>query len=204
MRHSLWLILFLLASGLAPGARAQSGRQKSAATPPAAAATPAAEPEGDSAWREFFSTMGGFSVLMPGEPWRDMVPLETGLGVLRTQVFKVETAVAVYILMYTDFPEELVTDDDPRGSLDAAVKKLKEDNKGKLLFEADIALDNFPGRRLKIEEADTFFWARVYAVGRRFYQVFVVTRKAPAASPKLAELYETTALRFLDSFKLRQ
>jgi hypothetical protein len=117
------------------------------------------------------------------------------------------TTTAVYSVYYIDFPADFPNDLEKEAALrkqfldhsrDTIIAKIK----GKVLSETDIYLDEHPGRMTKIALPDgTISRDKIYVVGKRIYQVIVVT-PGELQAPDGGRFDETRATKFLDSFKL--
>jgi len=147
-------------------------------------------------WKEFRSSEGAFSVLMPGTPEESTETLSTEIGPLNLHSFTVNQRERSYGVVYADYPEALVQNTDPEGILDGARDGAVAKVQGKLLSESFIDLDNHPGREIKVESSDrtATLRARVYLVNNRLYQTVWAGPKEDSSSEEVD--------RFLDSFEL--
>src|SRR5262245_15985519 len=105
-----------------------------------------------TAWTEFRSNEGGFSVLMPGVPAPNKVTINTALGVKETDMFTLnEGQFNEYIVAYSKYSE---TDHKRRSTdklFDAIRDALLSPQQGKLLSETAINLDGHNGREIAVE-----------------------------------------------------
>jgi TonB family protein len=68
---------------------------------------------------------------------------------------------------------------------------------------SEISLEGHPGRLLKERMRDgSIMRVKMFLVGQRLYQVAVTTPREEGAKAETVRFYETTASKFLDSFKL--
>jgi len=148
-------------------------------------------------WQPFTSDKGGFTVTMPGKPTEQKQTLNTAAGNIDTYLFS--TALnngANYTVSYLDLPKgaEALPES---VLLEAIAGGIAGDDRGKLLSERVIKLDNYNGRELKVQsQAKSIVLHRAFVVKGRIYQIAV---EVPAASEeRLAGDME----RFLNSFKL--
>ena len=152
-----------------------------------------------NAWKEYSSQQGRFTIMFPGTPTEAAGRLEGRRFMLKTT--------AVYAVYYTDFPASFPYDLEKEVSLrkqflDASRDTTLAQSKGKVLSETDISLEGHPGRMMKIALPDgTITREKTYVVGKRIYQIIVVTR-GELLAPDGGRFDETRATKFLDSFKL--
>jgi hypothetical protein len=58
-----------------------------------------------TAWKEFISNEGRFSVSLPGTPTREDRTMDSPLGPLTTRSLVLQTEMAIYYLAYVEFPQ---------------------------------------------------------------------------------------------------
>ncbi len=148
---------------------------------------------------EFASEPGGFAVAAPRALEEDVASVETAVGPIDIHTFTTTQGETAYIVAYSDYPADLITQSDPQqvlnGSRDGAVQNVG----GTLVSEESIDLDGNPGKALVIDtttdtgDAATVN-ARLYLVDNRLYQILVVVPKGGEES--------TSTEAFLDSFSL--
>jgi predicted RNase H-like HicB family nuclease len=142
---------------------------------------------------------GNFSVMLPGEPKAQRVPIKDPADKDAKQVqYVFGTDDGAYLVSYQDNPKLVEADE---ASAEEALKSAQEGLDkafGELLSEKAIKLaDRYPGRELEFEvkgEKGGLYRARLYLVDGRLYQVVVVGTKEFATSK--------TAAAMLDSFAL--
>jgi hypothetical protein len=194
----LALIMIALTFGVTPG----FGQDSKPKTDTSAEAPPAPAVEYDPhAWKEFSDERGMFSIMFPGVP----VEAENSSGEIVGRKFILITS-ADYFLGYQDFPPtipELEKDAGLRKQFfDRARDQLLSASKAKVLIETDVALDGHPGRFMKLNLANGGILRQyMYAVGKRAYQMFVITPKELPAADR-GQFDETRATKFLTSFRL--
>jgi hypothetical protein len=149
-----------------------------------------------SAWKEFNSSEGAFSVLVPGTPKEQTINVNIEGTPIDCHFFMLEQKDMVYLVAYADYPEALIHGRALDAILDGARDGAVANCKGRLLGESTISLNQYLGRELKIESPDgeSTMKARIFMVGRRLYQVEVATPKEKDFSKNIG--------KFLDSFKL--
>jgi len=143
-------------------------------------------------WKEFRSSEGAFSILLPGTPTEQI----STAGPIDFHFFVLEQKDITYMVGYSDYPDTLVQERTPDVMLDGTRDGAVANVQGELLSELIISLNEYPGRELKIEShgGKVTTKTRIFMVGHRLYQVMVATRKEKAFSENVK--------RFLDSFKL--
>lgn len=148
-------------------------------------------------WLEFAAPEGGFTILMPGKPEKETVPV-TIPGEQTSMYFYSFTSPegTVYIASYSDMKLDLQGEDKVKMFLDGVREgQIKSNKANKLLGEKSITLGAYRGREFTIESPAGITTSRVYLVGNRVYQLFFVK---PAGYQDGAK----SGQRFLDSFKL--
>jgi len=148
-----------------------------------------------SEWKKFTSKKGRFTVLIPGTPEQKALPAESDFGKGVLHMNQAEAGGTMYGANYSDFPAKIKKMPIKQlldSSRDGAIANLK----GKLAGEKDIKLGKYFGREVQIEVSGgkRLFWARVFLVEQRLYQVVIFGTKKAATSKQ--------ADRFLGSFKL--
>lgn len=151
-------------------------------------------------WREFNSSEGGFSVLMPGNPAKKIKTVNTVFGPIDNPVFALVQKDVMYAVMYCEYPATVVQASTPDAILDNVLNSTKAS--GKTLGESIISLNGCPGRELELElepeESDVLLTMkiRMFMFDSKMFQVMVATPKGSAASQDV--------MRFLDSFKVSE
>ncbi len=155
---------------------------------------------GAKEWSEFSSTEGGFSVSLPGKPTEQKQTQDTAAGPLDIFMYLYEDRSDVYMVGYTNFPEDLISLSDPAALLDGgaegAVTSMGAENTSK----QEISLDGNTGREITFDVPDSKLpgggagKARFYLVGNRLYQLIGLAKGKEASTDNLD--------KFLDSFKL--
>jgi len=155
----------------------------------------------EKAWKEFSSPEGGFKILLPGIPSKESRSVGTHVGRIGLEVFELKTALASYLMTYSDFPR---TPDDPKRALEQARDSAVEHAKGKLLSEKKVKLGSHPGLELIIETPSTIIKSTFYAVKQRLYQIVILLPSDQRVTREIVKFQDTVAAKFLSSFKLTQ
>jgi hypothetical protein len=125
------------------------------------------------------------------------------VGRLDSREYKFAEHPTYYAVVYDDFAGDLEQDAERR---DYAMNRMRDAGLSsgpdrRLLSESEVRLGSHPGRALKISIPDGgVIRVRMYAVGRRLYQVSVITL-GERSSPGAARSAEKRAMKFLDSFR---
>lgn len=149
-------------------------------------------------WKEFNTTVGGFSVLMPETPAQTTSKINTRIGAIDLHSFEaqLEDPDAGVTVAYADYPPEFVASRTPKAMLDGARDRAVESMYGKLLTEALISIGSYPGRDISASVPGGYaVFVRIYLVKNRLYQVVVAVPKDHA--------FDAWVGTFLDSFKLQ-
>lgn len=165
--------------------------QPSAATQPAQARR--------STWKQFTSTKGRFSVLMPGTPKQLRLTQQTPIGAMDVYGFVVEQnqKTVGYVVMYADFPVNLAQRVNPKQIFNGGRDRVLTMMQGKLLSQRDVRLQGYPGKEFTYEAKGSIVKHRLYLVNRRLYQIIAGTNKNQQQS------LSRSTTGFLNSFKLR-
>lgn len=162
---------------------------------------PAIESNAD-AWQLFASAEGGFAALFPGSPTKSGQVLKTGVGSLPSFSVELKTGLAEYLVSYMNFPNAF---DDPaalKAAYDGGRDATLSSHQLTLVAEREVTLNGYIGRHTTAAGKDQLLNNRVFAVGKRLYQVTIVTRDFRKLPPARIKLFESTINKFLDSFRL--
>lgn len=187
MKHTVllpWLAAALVTIGYSPV-------QSSQASPPVLLA--------QSIWKQYTSTEGRFTVLMPGTPKTERQTQNTQLGPINIQAFAVarQQESVAYIVAYSDFPNNFVQKANIQKLLDGARDGALRAAQGKLLSQRNISLNGYPGREFEfVNPVGLITKNRMYLVNGRLYQVIVVTKQ------DTQKYLSRSIAGFLNSFKL--
>jgi hypothetical protein len=194
------LLIIAVTVGALPSYSQESKTKQDPSAPPAP--PPPAVEYNPNAWKEYSSPRGRFTIMFPGTPTDE----DNSSGSLEGRRYMLKTT-AVYTVYYSDFPANFPNDLEKEGALrkqflDASRDIVLARSKGKVLSETDISIDGHPGRMIKIALANgTIYRDKTYLVGKRIYQIIVVT-PSESLAPDGGRFDETRATKFLDSFKL--
>jgi hypothetical protein len=166
------------------------------------APTPPAVESNANSWQTFISPEGRFSIRLPGIPAKGGQVLNTAVGSTPSFTFTLKTTLAEYLVTYTDFP---VSFDDPavlKDAYDGGRDQTLSTRQLTLVSDRDVTIDRHVGRHISAVGKGQLFNSRVIAVGKRLYQVLIVTKDYRKYTPARIRLFESTINTFLESFKL--
>lgn len=159
-------------------------------------------------WQTFKSPEGKFSILMPTDPKVEVQDVDSVVGKLTLYSYSASSKAAYLMASYGDYPNEPTDAANAEKVLDGVRGGVLESIGGEVLSDSRIVLRGpasssgatieYPGREFsgkKIKEgSEIYFSWKVYLVGRRLYQLAVITSKADVTSPDVQ--------KFLTSFQL--
>ena len=160
-------------------------------------------------WKQFVSSEGHFSVLMPGEPKASTKENETTFGKPVYHSFAVNVPKALYQVTYTEYAVAL-----DEQFADRAVGEMRQiigRNQGEILAEREIKVGTVSGREWWIIQSHAAIGVmRTFVVGNRNYQVNMLMalevafkHGVPSLKPEdQTELFVTAKSKFYDSFHL--
>jgi Protein kinase domain len=151
-------------------------------------------PEG---WQSFSPPGGRFTVLLPGEPKKDVKASQTERGPIETCTFTIESGQHTYAAGWFDFPGIVPQGPQIKNALEGGQQGLLK-NLGDvtILKDEEIALDGHPGKEVVIENKDKRYTltVRLYLVRQRTYTLL--------ASAPLGQADAADVKRFFASFRL--
>jgi hypothetical protein len=153
-----------------------------------------------AAWKEFSSAAGGFAIKFPGSPKES----KEQSGEFTLNLIQLTSAFE-YSVMYADYPE-WANDSDPARAkkiLDSGLEGAVAQVQSKLLEVKEVSIDKHPGRQyVERMPNGTILRGKTFLVGHRLYQIAITTPNEEGAVPDAVKFYQTTAAKFLDSFRL--
>lgn len=158
----------------------------------------------ERAWKPFESTEGGFIIAFPGKPGFTTQIAKAAKGELVNQVHGLDIGVSFFAISFSDIPSPVPSSDKKsvNRALDSGRDRAVAGAGGKLISEKPLTLDGYTGRYMLYSGRDGLSHSQCYFVGKRLYQLIVVTedyRNSPAADQKF---FEDIVNRFFTSFKL--
>ena len=149
-------------------------------------------------WTEFRSEEGRFSILMPDKPTSQTSTVETPQGRVEEHVFTASHHPFVCVIAYSDFPKQLLVNNDVDGFFDGIRDLFIKQVGGKLASESMLSLDGHPGREIKAYVFRGELRLRLFLVGERLYLLSIIN------SDKISDADEEIFKKFFTSFKLNQ
>jgi hypothetical protein len=155
---------------------------------------------GQPNWQEYRSQSGRYSILMPDKPKEQTQSVDSAVGALEMHVASFEDRSGAYLVVYVDYPADLIRSGQANDVLDGAAQGGVANVNGKLARQQDFPLGTVPGREIEFDapaqsaQPATHVKARYFLVENRLYQVMVVAQQNQGLP--------TDAQKFLDSFNL--
>lgn len=188
---------FVATPGISQDAKPNRGTRVSAESPP----PPAVEYDPRS-WKEFYDERGMFSITFPGTPSE----ADNSSGEIAGRKFTLKTT-AYYFVGYQVFPASFPIELEKEATLrkqffDRLRDQVISPSHAKVLSETEVTIDGHPGSFTEFGLPNGGILRQyIYLVGKRSYQIFVVTPKElPAADG--GQFDEIRATNFLTSFRL--
>lgn len=153
-------------------------------------------------WKEFYSLDGRFRILFPGKPVEQSAVSEKEAGRLEGRLYALEAAGGTYIAAYNDLSTTVTGHGAVSSMLDRGRDAALASGQGKLVSEKAVSVAGYPGREIKAEIPEGMILAKVYLVRQRLYQLIVFTPDLRTLPRLKCAFYESSAHKFLDSFRL--
>jgi TonB family protein len=165
-----------------------------------------------TAWKEFSSAPGGFSVLLPGIPEMQATQIDTLAGQIPNITYTLAVDPSWFIIMYSDMPVSSSTARQTDMLNAGRDRMLAGDKDLRLVSETDIWLAGHPGREWVTQDKDSVTKGRAFIVNGRVYAMMfgMLSDRAlksigavPTAENR-TNLFEENSAKFLDSFKFSE
>lgn len=140
-------------------------------------------------WREFSQPEFGFSVRLPGEPFKNRVKVNPNDPRLDMHFWMAKGEGA--LIYQAAFQQLLAAPDDAaqiKILLDSFRDGVVSGAEGKVVSEKQITLDGNPGRELRVKAENMKGVARIYLIGSRIYLLNILNGLGEV-SPKVADEY---------------
>ena len=146
-------------------------------------------------WKEYAISEGAFAISMPAVPVSEDHVVETDTGHIDTHIVMAKTGSSVaYAVVYCEYPRDALFCRAPEKYLSTASDRMVRRMNGTLISEAEIHLDGFPGREIRMSVPNGILHLKLYAVGKRSYQIYAVSLDNSGSY--------ADACKFLASFRL--
>ena len=137
-----------------------------------------------TAWKEFTSPQGNFSVSFPGTPQK-----QTGAE-RNLHEFSAKTDSESYGLAYADYPTGVNWADAVNEERDTVVKHFG----GKVIDEQRTSIEGYPGKYVRFARPNAIGELAIYFVGNRIYVLHALAPKSDQRPQNFSQ--------FLNSFRL--
>lgn len=149
----------------------------------------------DAEWKEYAISTGAYAISMPTAPVIEKHVVDTDSGLIDTHIVLAKTGPSVaYAVVYCEYPQDALFCMAPEKYLNTASDQMVRKMNGDLISESQILLDGFPGKEIKMTIPNGILHLKLYAVGKRSYQIYAVALNDSAS--------HADALKFLTSFRL--
>ena len=149
----------------------------------------------DAEWKEYAISTGAFAISMPTPPVIEKHVVDTNSGLIVTHIILAKTGPSIaYAVVYCEYPQDALFCIAPEKYLNTASDQMVRKMNGDLISESQILLDGFPGKEIKMTIPNGILHLKLYAVGKRSYQIYAVALNDSAS--------HADALKFLTSFRL--
>lgn len=155
-----------------------------------------------SQWKEFAPSGGGFSILFPATPQASTRVFKVN-GIPLDRYFFELKGDSNYSVSYLDFPLAGRAREDADNILNVMAENAVASSGAQLVSQSGYSLLAYVGRTIKAKTVDSgILRFRLLLVGQRLYQIAVTTPGEQGTADGARKVYEKTANKFLDSFKL--
>ncbi len=141
-------------------------------------------------WQEFTSAEWQFSATLPGPPEEEVNSIDTLYGELPIHSFGVSYGVARCIVAVSEYSPEMMEDCPLQDRFDSAAEESATMLGGSLVRYDPIEQHGHSGREKLVEvDGQGTIRTRMFAVGRRGYQISITSPPGDAVSPKAEEFF---------------
>ena len=161
-------------------------------------------------WKEFTSTEGRFSVLLPGTPTQSDRTLQTRIGPVKVRDFEVRSDISVYYLSYSEFPNVGPLTPEEQKEMLASSRDRALSQGGTLISEVDVSVAGNPSKELIVARDGLILRARILYANDKLYNLILgvqtntafMNGKPSAKAADRTALYEEISAKYFNSFKL--
>ena len=191
MKTFLAIVIITLASSFSLNAQEHTSRPSS--TPSTTPRPPSSTGTDTSGWVRYTNDQGRFSVLMPDLPTeQDPTTTQSQHGPYTTHLFITRTQSSIFLIGWVDYDPSF--NFDKQQELEANRDNFVKGVKALLMDSRALQIDGYQVIEFIAETDDRRFKSRVYMVGRRPYQIVIVSNKNEDDS--------VATSRFFNSFKV--
>lgn len=146
------------------------------------------------AWQTFKSESGNFSVSMPCKPSVEAQDVKSDDGPVKQAFHSCQNRTGYFMVTFVEYPKA----SKEKIMLDAYRDDALKNTGSKLVSEAPLTLDTYPGREIVasgvVDKSEVVFNWRIYLVDKRIYALTTGTTKENAKSPDISKFLTSFAL----------
>lgn len=149
----------------------------------------------------YASKEGGFTIAFPATPAVEISESASSFGKTTMKVYSLPTSLAMYSLVYLDFPTAIKDKFDLDTRFDAMREGQLKRTSGRVITENEVYFGSHYGRDVVLEYGQSTHWIRAIMVEQRLFVIVVQTKgnyATQAAALKTANA--ARAKKFFDSF----
>ena len=144
-------------------------------------------------FEQFRCPEGRFSVLLPGEPEKQIQPVNTAAGMINLVMYTAGSKKSGFAVAYAEYPQDLIAKSNPTEMLDGARDGAVANVNGRLLRESPLDFHGHPGREVDIEVTKNgqtgTVRVRLILVHNCLYQLMVITQSDEVLDNKGPEFF---------------
>ena len=160
------------------------------------------QPANDKPWQEVVSSEGHFRVLLPETPSEMFLPISGQFVRTDVHVFAVKSPVAIYAVLFCDFPSESSDAETLRAAFDNGRDRAIIEGKLILVKEKEISTAGTFAREYVFDDGAFVFRTRVYYNKGRLYQTIFSNPGLNGMPAGMGQYFDGLAAKFLNSFKI--
>lgn len=145
---------------------------------------------GQGEWPRFKSTEENFTISMPREPQQERNTGRTPLG-NGHHIYTLDDNGVSFTVSFSVLDNAPPQSKDIKRTLDMTRDMVAMVTNGKLLTDADIFIDNFPGRLVRIEKDKRIWTVHAYLVKDHMYQLMTTEPKAKEPNAAVVKFFES-------------
>jgi hypothetical protein len=160
------------------------------------------QPANNKPWQEVVSSEGHFRVMLPETPSEMFMPISGQFVRTDVRVFAVKSPVAVYAVLFSDFPSESSDTQTLQAAFDNGRDRAISEGKLILVREKDISSAGTFAREYVFDDGAFMFRTRVYYTKGRLYQTIFANPGLNGMPAGMDQYFDGLAAKFLNSFKI--
>lgn len=144
-------------------------------------------------WKGFTCTEGGYSVIFPGEPSKDVTSIPSPAGTVKMVLYEANPRLNLQCaVMYLDLPPGASFDED--GAYQGMTKTMAEKWKGKVTVQQPVTLYGYSGRDVVFDTSQGNATVRLFRADQRIYMIAMLHGRG--------DDYKEERNKYFESFKL--